>query len=139
SGLFLPHERTPAVQISRSDDPPVRVGHVPVPDPAELRAADLKTPQLVGRHVEDVVDARVGVRLDTKLVGPEGMDDVKRSNVQLNWSVEREIEMGSLHPAVIGIAVGEVPLLGDHLDLQLGALPAGGGAAGLPGLTDCTA
>ncbi len=94
------------------------VVHVPVPDPAELGAADLERQRPPGRDVGDVVDARVGVGLDPELIRPEGVDHVERGDVELDQRVGRKLDFARLDAAEGGPAVRELPLLGDHLHLQ---------------------
>ena len=108
-----------------------------VPQPTELGAAHLEAAGLLRSDMEDVVDARVGVGLHAKLVRPEGVDDVERGHVQLDRTVDRQIEMGGLDPTVVRVAVGEIPLLRNDLHLELGAGATGRTATCLPtGLPD---
>ena len=47
------------------------------------------------------------------------MDDVERGDVELDLPVDREHEMRQSRTPPYGrVAVGELPLLGDHLHLQ---------------------
>src|SRR5438445_12262078 len=74
----------PGVEVTLADNLAARIGHVTVPQAAELGAPHLKTPGFLRRHVKDVVHARVGIRLDAQLVCPERVDDVERRDVQLD-------------------------------------------------------
>ena len=94
------------------------VVHVAVPEPAELGAADVERARALELEVDDVVDARVGVGLDAELVGPEGVDDVERGDVEADQPVRGENQLGRLDAAVARVAVGELPLLADHLDVH---------------------
>ncbi len=94
------------------------VEHVAVPQTAELSAVNVDPDRSLRLDVGHVVDVRVRVRLDGKLVGPERMNDVERGYVERDQPVRRELELVRLHAAVLRIAVGELPLLGDHLDLE---------------------
>ena len=71
-----------------------------------------------GLDVGDVVDAGIGVGLDPQSRRPERMDHVERGDVQRDLPVDRQLEMGGLDAAVGRVAVGELPLLGDHLHRQ---------------------
>ena len=68
--------------------------------------------------VGDVVGARIGVGLDPELVCPERMDHIQRGHVQLDVGVRRKLQRCGLDPTVGREAVGETPLLRDHLHLQ---------------------
>ena len=72
---------------------PAGVVHVAVPEPAELGAADVEGARPLELEVDDVVDARVGVGLDAELVGPEGVDDVERGDVEADQLVGGENEL----------------------------------------------
>ena len=77
--------------------------------------------------VDDVVDARVRVGLDAELVGPEGVDDVERGDVEPDQRVGGQHEVRRLDAAVARVAVRELPLLADHLHVHrlASARPAG--------------
>ena len=58
--------------------------HVPVPEAAELGAADRERAELARVHEGDVVGTRNRVGFDAELVGPERVRDVERGDVQLD-------------------------------------------------------
>ena len=68
--------------------------------------------------VDDVVDAGIRVGLDAELVRPERMDRVERRDVQPDERVRRQHEVRHLDAAVRRVAVRELPLLRDHLDVE---------------------
>ena len=75
------------------------VVHGPVPDPAELRAADCEGPVLVGLGVGDVVHPGVGVDLHPQLVRPEAVDHVQGGHVEVDLGVVGKYEGVRLHAA----------------------------------------
>ena len=122
----------PAIQEanSRLRHDPARVGHVAVPEPAELGAADVERARALELDVDDVVDAGVRVGLDAELVGPEGMDDVQRGDVEPDQPVRGQHELGVSTPPYARVAIGERPLLADHLDVhRLASFRPGANAA----------
>ena len=110
----------PRLEVGGADDA-AGVEHVAVPEPAELGAADLERADLRRLDVGDVVDARVRVRLDAELVRPERVDRVERRDVERDLLADGQHELGRLDAAVGRVAVGELPLLADHLHRQHGA------------------
>ncbi len=104
---------------SRAADDVTVVEHAAVPDAAELGAVDFEGLDLRRLDEGDVVDVGVRVGLHPELVGPEGVDHVERGDVQFDHRVHRQLEVGRLDPAVGRVAVGERPLLRDHLHGQL--------------------
>ena len=69
--------------------------------------------------VGDVVDSGVGVGLHPELARPERVDDVERGDMELHVLVDGQLQARRLHAAEGRVAVGPVPLLADHLHLEL--------------------
>jgi hypothetical protein len=103
-----------------------------VPEAAELGAVDIEGERALRLQVRDVVRPGIRVGLHAELVRPEGVNGVERGDVQADQRVRRQHEVRHLDTAVAGKAVGECPLLPDHLDVErflvAGGLECGGGA-----------
>ena len=87
------------------------------PQSSAQRIEKLRTS--LGPNVGDVVDSRIGVGLDPQVVGPERVDHVERGDVQRDVPVDRQHQVRRLHAAEGRVAIGERPLLADHLHREL--------------------
>src|SRR5665213_1280359 len=112
----------PGREVAGADHLHAVVVHGAVPQAAQLTTHRAVRAELLRGGEEDDVVQRHRVGLHPERDQPEGVHHVEGGDMELDVRVVREHQVGALEAAERGVALGELPLLGDDLHGQVATL-----------------